>query len=218
VAGRKQGHGKFHYPDGSTYDGEWKKDRRHGFGVYTYPNQDSYEGNWYRNLKHGLGTYHFDDEKLAVKSVWHYGISKGAVEVMHASFYYHGTWDDYKLIGEGVYVFDAKYMATGFWYTPPAPEKAHDGEEGGGEEEESVIPETLPPAVWKVRAIAKYEFSKLPAEPAPLPFVDSDNDDLCPPGSGSEEEYVDDICPPTDFEETLPEDEHVEEEQEPAIV
>jgi radial spoke head protein 1 len=213
VAGKKQGRGKFHYPNGSIYDGEWKKDRRHGFGVYTYPNQDTYEGNWYRNLKHGIGTYRFDEERLAVKSVWHYGISKGAVEVQHSSFYYYGTWADHKLCGDGVYVFDAKYMAIGYWYTPPLPERFGDEEEGGGEEEESEMPDSKPPAVWKVRTITKYEFSKLPPEPVPLPFIDSDNEDLCPAGSGSEEEYAGDICPPTDFEETIPEDESVQEEQ-----
>jgi radial spoke head protein 1 len=221
VAGQKQGQGKFHYPDGSSYDGEWRKDRKHGFGVYTYPNGDTYEGTWYRNLKHGVGTYRFGEEKLALKSVWHYGISKGAVEVKHAAFYYHGAWAQHKLCGDGVFVFDAKYMASGFWYTPPPLPGRAPEEEEGGEEEGSLTSkqETAPPAVWKVRTITKYECNKLPPEPTPLPFIDSDNKDLCPAISGSEEdneEYVEDISQPTGLEEneeTGPEDEIGEEEQ-----
>jgi hypothetical protein len=54
----KDGEGKFLYPDGSIYEGQWKSGMRFGRGKYTYANGDWYDGNWKDNKKDGHGVYH----------------------------------------------------------------------------------------------------------------------------------------------------------------
>jgi len=48
-----------HYPDGSTYDGQWLEGDRCGVGTYTFRNGDIYEGEWKDDQKHGKGIYKY---------------------------------------------------------------------------------------------------------------------------------------------------------------
>lgn len=55
-----------YYEDGSTYEGEWKNDKRNGegsscfefLGVFNDANKDKYEGEWANDKKNGRGTSH----------------------------------------------------------------------------------------------------------------------------------------------------------------
>ena len=51
-----EGLGKYTYPHGEKYEGEWKTGKYHGQGTYTYPNGGKYVGGWKDNKQHGQGT------------------------------------------------------------------------------------------------------------------------------------------------------------------
>ena len=42
--GRKHGKGVYKWLDGSTYEGDFKKDLRHGNGLFKWSNGESYKG------------------------------------------------------------------------------------------------------------------------------------------------------------------------------
>uniref|UniRef100_A0A6C0KF06 Uncharacterized protein n=1 Tax=viral metagenome TaxID=1070528 RepID=A0A6C0KF06_9ZZZZ len=44
--GEYHGQGKYTYPGGGVYEGEWRGGKRHGQGKKTYPDGDVYEGEW----------------------------------------------------------------------------------------------------------------------------------------------------------------------------
>ena len=58
------------YPDGSSYEGGYKMDKRHGQGVYTYANGDTYAGGWANGVKHGKGCYFFTATKCQFLGYW----------------------------------------------------------------------------------------------------------------------------------------------------
>ncbi len=43
---KKHGHGKYTWPDGRKYIGEWKNDKRHGRGTYVITSELSKQGIW----------------------------------------------------------------------------------------------------------------------------------------------------------------------------
>ena len=44
--GLRNGKGRYQYPDGSVYEGEYKNDKKHGKGKFLYSNGDTYEGSY----------------------------------------------------------------------------------------------------------------------------------------------------------------------------
>ena len=44
--------------------GEFFKDEYHGRGEVSFPNGDTYEGNYKNNLQHGFGVYTFSDGRI----------------------------------------------------------------------------------------------------------------------------------------------------------
>jgi hypothetical protein len=45
------------WPDGATYEGDWKDNHAQGYGKFIHANGDSYEGMWKRSKANGKGTY-----------------------------------------------------------------------------------------------------------------------------------------------------------------
>ena len=55
-------HGKYKYPDGSQYNGEWsEQNQRHGSGEMKFPDGAQYKGNFELGLCHGTGVMTFTD-------------------------------------------------------------------------------------------------------------------------------------------------------------
>ena len=48
-------HGAFKYPDGSTYEGSFRRGMRHGFGKLVLANGSIYEGQFVNDKCHGVG-------------------------------------------------------------------------------------------------------------------------------------------------------------------
>ena len=52
---RMHGRGLFVWPDGSQYEGQWKKNVRHGEGTYLSASGTIYRGRFWKNMRHGPG-------------------------------------------------------------------------------------------------------------------------------------------------------------------
>lgn len=57
----REGKGFFSYPNGDTYFGCWKADKRHGFGVYTGFDGTKYSGQFFEDKFHGFGCLEYPD-------------------------------------------------------------------------------------------------------------------------------------------------------------
>ena len=54
------GKGKLTRPNGDTYEGDWKEDKREGFGIQFYKKSGhKYEGMWKNGNIHGHGTFNY---------------------------------------------------------------------------------------------------------------------------------------------------------------
>ena len=63
------GQGRYTYPDGDVYEGEWKDGEEHGQGSYTYPDVGVYKGEWVAGKTIGQGCYTYPDGTIFVGSV-----------------------------------------------------------------------------------------------------------------------------------------------------
>lgn len=50
------GLGKFTWPDGSRYEGEYKDDLKHGFGTFFWADHKKWTGFWIFGMMQGIGT------------------------------------------------------------------------------------------------------------------------------------------------------------------
>ena len=66
------GKGKMNYPDGSVYDGEYRKDEKNGQGVYSLPDGKIYDGPWKKGLQHGEAMF-TNSKGVTKKGVWKKG-------------------------------------------------------------------------------------------------------------------------------------------------
>ena len=53
--------GRYLWPNGDSYNGEWLDDKRHGKGIDTYASGHRYTGEFADGQRHGQGTYTFPD-------------------------------------------------------------------------------------------------------------------------------------------------------------
>ena len=103
TGGAGSGRGKYVYPSGAVYEGEFMDDKMHGRGNYVYADGHVYEGEYKDDKMHGRGNYVYpngnvyegefmDDNRLGQgKYVW----ADGHV--------YEGEWKDGKMHGRGKY-------------------------------------------------------------------------------------------------------------------
>jgi hypothetical protein len=91
------GRGVMLYPDGSTYNGEWKDGKRHGKGILIYADGRRYEGKFADDQLHGEGIITLPDGRL-IESYWDNG------EQILARFangdIFTGTWEEGTFCGE----------------------------------------------------------------------------------------------------------------------
>ena len=67
------GHGKFEWPDGRIYIGEYKEDKKDGEGEYEWPDGRKYKGSWKDGKQHGEGLFYIADKKIWKKGIWNNG-------------------------------------------------------------------------------------------------------------------------------------------------
>ncbi len=80
VNGKKEGNGTQTYPDGSRYEGEWRKDMRYGFGVMYSADGNNYAGYWKNDKRDSTGVNIFPITSTAVLEAKFEGIYKDDVE------------------------------------------------------------------------------------------------------------------------------------------
>lgn len=191
--GLKHGFGKLNYPDGSWYCGDWKEGKKHGFGKYSYENGDYYEGTWKEGVKHSVGNFNFNEAGIFIRATWIDGNLKGPIEIFYPNIRYHGYWKIDRPIGEGVFSYDLKYMLTGHVAMVPNPlyqRNSNISSENSEEAEktsDSPVPRCVP--VFVPHEIQRYDVSKLPQHPLPLPQEDSVAS-FCSQGSASSREDI----------------------------
>lgn len=186
MRGLKSGTGKFYYPDGSTYDGEWKGDLKHGHGLYKYRNGDKYDGSWIYGKKHGIGVYTFAEMGAKFIGTWREDVRIGPCEIIFNNARYHGHWNGTSANGPGFFSFDCKYMAEGYIdVISSSTEDNHDEDANPREsyksnkslmsvrsDNDKIVRNRE--VVWKCIRNSKYDYSKLPLEPIPLPREECD--------------------------------------------
>lgn len=150
------------YPDGSTYEGEWKDNVKHGYGVYVYANGDKYEGQWYNGSRHGIGTYAHTEEDCSFHGTWNEGQRIGPAEIRNKNYRFHTNWMIDKPIGESAFTFDCDTMITGFMDVG----------------QRNDIDDLSDGLHWYTHEISKYDRTKLPAAPSIHQFADHLDDEL----------------------------------------
>ena len=74
LSGKRHGTGRYTWPNGDVYDGEWADGVQSGAGVKTYCNGDQYTGEWSDGLRHGKGRFitksRIFKSVVQVDSVW----------------------------------------------------------------------------------------------------------------------------------------------------
>jgi hypothetical protein len=97
--------GKFTFPDGGTYDGEWVDGQRQGQGTYSYLGA-LFEGTWEQGKRNGKGTLFYATGHVyegEFKADQPNG--KGKLTMGKKESVYEGDWADGQQHGKGVYVF-----------------------------------------------------------------------------------------------------------------
>lgn len=67
------GYGKFTYPDGGTYEGQFKNTYRHGEGTYIWSGKDKFIGKWKNGSQFGDGIYYKADGTVEYNGAWENG-------------------------------------------------------------------------------------------------------------------------------------------------
>jgi tetratricopeptide (TPR) repeat protein len=79
------------WPNGDTYYGEWKGNKKHGHGTYTYANGNKYVGEYYESMRHGQGTFYLGE--FTFKGKWVYDKPATEGNDAHAA-YGHYLWGE----------------------------------------------------------------------------------------------------------------------------
>jgi len=67
------GHGKFEWPDGRIYIGDYKEDKKDGEGEYNWPDGRIYKGRWKNGKQHGEGLFFCVKKNVWKKGIWENG-------------------------------------------------------------------------------------------------------------------------------------------------
>jgi len=111
--------GVFTFPDGSSYNGEYKEvggvKARHGKGTYTSA-QESYVGRWDSDKQDGEGVYKFNSG-ATYKGSFSQGTFHGRGKYTFSDgASYDGEWSANKMHGQGVYIDSQKVEWAGQFF------------------------------------------------------------------------------------------------------
>jgi len=112
--GLKHGQGRFTYPNGDVYDGEWQQDQAHGLGVFTAKDL-KYEGQWENDLKHGQAVEAWDDSS-SYRGTYVEGQKQGfGVFSWPDGSVYTGEFNVNNVEGEGTFTWKDSRKYQGQW-------------------------------------------------------------------------------------------------------
>ncbi|KAG0469604.1 hypothetical protein HPP92_016304 [Vanilla planifolia] len=114
-SGRMDGFGTFIGADGETYRGSWNADRKHGYGSKSYANGDFFEGQWRKNLQEGQGRYVWRNGNQYVGE-WRSGVICGrGVLIWVNGNRFDGYWESGIPKGSGVFTWPDGSCYVGTW-------------------------------------------------------------------------------------------------------
>ena len=91
--------GKYTFPSGDYYNGQWSRNKQHGRGVYV--SLDSYyKGEWKDGNRHGVGTVKFKNDKTVFTGKYKNGIRHGCGVTKRPGWIY-GEWIIERLYRDG---------------------------------------------------------------------------------------------------------------------
>ncbi|KAG8501845.1 hypothetical protein CXB51_004107 [Gossypium anomalum] len=121
--GKIMGKGKFCWPSGATYEGEFKSGFMDGQGTFTGFSGDSYKGSWVMNLKHGQGIKNYFNGDY-YEGEWRTGFQEGEgrYQWTNGIHYdgqwkngYEGCWEDGFPKGNGTFRWPDGSSYVGVW-------------------------------------------------------------------------------------------------------
>jgi hypothetical protein len=114
--GLREGQGKFLYPNGDMYEGEWFYGKFDGFGKYTYTNGDYYEGQWMNHKKDGKGHFHSAEFEEDYVGEWKNDMrhGQGRFQYVNGSVY-EGEYKYNQMDGYGKYIYSSGMYYEGEW-------------------------------------------------------------------------------------------------------
>ena len=115
AAEQREGHGKYVWPSGAVYEGEWKADKREGRGKYVFDNGDVYEGEFKADKREGHGIHRSVDGDV-YEGQFKAGKRDGiASERSVNGDVYEGEFKADKREGHGKYVWPSGAVYEGEW-------------------------------------------------------------------------------------------------------
>ncbi len=111
------GKGKFTWPDGNEYSGDWFQGKRHGKGKFIWKNGTEYIGDWKDDKSTGKGTYIWTDrdEKEYSGEVKEGKFHGSGVMIYTTGDKYSGSWNYGQKHGKGSYTFKDGTVYKGIW-------------------------------------------------------------------------------------------------------
>jgi len=111
----RHGTDTYTWSDGTTYNGEWKKNKINGEGSLVYANGDKYIGKFVNNEKNGKGTFTWSNGEI-YKGDWVGDKASGSgIYTFKNGDVYDGKWTDNKMNGQGTYKLKNGKTLKGIW-------------------------------------------------------------------------------------------------------
>jgi len=67
------GCGKYSWPDGRTFCGQYADDQKQGFGIFTWKDGRRFEGFWHQGKQHGWGVTYKPNGEVLKMGIWNMG-------------------------------------------------------------------------------------------------------------------------------------------------
>ncbi|KAJ0510394.1 putative 1-phosphatidylinositol-4-phosphate 5-kinase [Helianthus annuus] len=113
--GRIVGKGRFSWPSGATYEGQFKNSYMDGEGTFTGSLMDSYKGSWVMNRKQGKGTMSYANGDR-YEGEWKRGFNDGQGKYhWNNGHQYIGQWKNGKMNGNGTMIWANGNRYDGCW-------------------------------------------------------------------------------------------------------
>ncbi|CAD8118149.1 unnamed protein product [Paramecium sonneborni] len=136
---KRNGKGKYIFPDGSLYEGswvddkangygrlivytgdyykgEWKNDKNDGYGIYVHSDKSQYEGFWKDDYRHGQGTETWADKSAIYDGSFYMGVKEGyGIYKWADGSNYEGGFRNNQFQGQGIYLWSNGSKYDGYW-------------------------------------------------------------------------------------------------------